>query len=59
MMESIDHFSNQWWVRERDYDKKLEVVAGKQLFLPTISRLHPYEGKGEFDDFLHITYKEI
>jgi hypothetical protein len=44
--------------QERDYIKQLEVVVEKHSCVPTILRLHPYEGKGEFDDYLHINYKE-
>jgi hypothetical protein len=38
------------------YGNELEVVAGKQQYLPTNVKPHPYEGKGKFDDFLHIKY---
>jgi hypothetical protein len=36
----------------------LEVVARKKQALPTNMKLHPYEGKGKFDEFLHMNYKE-
>jgi hypothetical protein len=41
-------------VWERSYDNQLEVES-----FPKDKKPHPYEGKGESNDHLRITYKEI
>jgi hypothetical protein len=43
---------------EKVHGKQLEVIFGKQQCIPTIFKLHPYEGKGMCGALPCITNKE-